>query len=131
MRDTVYIVTPAPVESDRIKAALSAETVDVRKFGSAEDLIEALGAGVCGCVVAPADLPGMGVRGLIGEIRRRQFCLAVVVIGRDDDLRVAVDLVRSGAAEFVEHPFNVGRLRTAVHHAIAAARVASAHSHCS
>ena len=126
--DTVYIVAPAPGESGRIVEALSAETIDIRTFESPEELIAALGAKGCGCVVAPVDLPGMGVRRLIDEIRHRQFCLAVVVLGREDDLRAAVDLVRAGAAEFVEHPMTAGRLRSAVRRAIAAARLADAHS---
>ena len=130
MRDTVYIVTPTPAESDRIIKALPAEPLDVQTFGSAAELVAAFGSGARGCVVAPVDLPPMGVRGLIDEIRRRQLCLTVVVIGREgDDLRVAVDLVRAGAAEFVEHPFSAGRLRTAVRHAIAAARRARAYCH--
>jgi len=126
--DTVYIVVPAPEESGRIREALSAEGYDLRTFSGAEELVAALGARACGCVVAPVDLPGMGVRRLIEELRRHQFCLAVVVLGREDDLRVAVDLVRAGAAEFVEHPPSPRRLRTAVRRALAAAHVASAHS---
>jgi FixJ family two-component response regulator len=128
LRDIVYIVTPLPEESGRIAEALSGEQLDARTFDSAEALIAQLGAGACGCVVVPVDLPGMGVRSLIDEIRRRQLCLTIVVLGREDDLRIAVDLVRAGAAEFVEHPLNTRRLRAAVHRAIASARVA--HAHC-
>ena len=127
MRDTVYIVAPAPGETNKIREALSSATFDVRSVDGAEELIAALGAGACGCVVAPVDLPGMGVRGLIDEIRHRKLCLAVVVIGREDDLRVAVDIIRAGAAEFVEHPFSAARLRSAVRRAMVAARVAQAH----
>ncbi|HXX86477.1 MAG TPA: response regulator, partial [Casimicrobiaceae bacterium] len=113
MGDAAYIVSPAPGESGKIADALAGENLEVRTFDCAEKLIAALGGKPCGCVVAPADIPGIGVRGLIEEVRRRQLCLAVVVIGREDDLRVAVDLVRAGAAEFVEHPFSAGRLRVA------------------
>ena len=128
LRDTLYIVAPLPGESSRIAEALSADPLELRACDNAEELLAQLGTGACGCVVAPADLPGMGIRSLIEEIRRRQLCLTVVVLGREDDLRVAVDLVRAGAAEFVEHPLNVRHLRAAVRRAIAAARVA--HAHC-
>jgi len=128
MRDIVYVVAPLPDERGRIAEALSADQIDVRTFDSAEELTAQLGSRTCGCVVAPVDLPGVGVRSLIEEIRHRQLCLTVVVLGREDDLRLAVDLVRAGAAEFVEHPFNVRRLRAAVRRAIASARVAHAHS---
>jgi len=128
LRDIVYIVAPLPGESGRIAEALSGEQLDLRTFDTAEALIAQLGTDACGCVVAPVDLPGMGVRSLIEEVRRRQLCLTVVVLGRGDDLRAAVDVVRAGAAEFVEHPLKTRRLRTAVHRAIASARVA--HAHC-
>jgi DNA-binding NtrC family response regulator len=65
---------------------------------------------------------------MIEEIRRRELGLAVVVLARDDDLRAAIDSVRSGATEFVEHPPSPGRLRAAVRRALAAARLAKANS---
>ena len=128
MGDTVYIVEPAPEERARIAEVLSGESIDLRPFASAEQLIEALVPTACGCVLVPADLPGTGAYGLIAEIRRRQLGVAVVVIGRENDLRAAVDLVRAGATDFVEHPASTYRIRSAVRRAIAAARVAGAHA---
>jgi FixJ family two-component response regulator len=120
LRKSVYIVAPVPEESGWIRDALSIEGLDVRVFDGAEGLMAALTADASGCVVVPVDLPGIGVRRLIEEIRRRGLCLAVVVLGREDDLRVAVDLVRAGASEFVEHPPSARRLLSAVRRAIAA-----------
>jgi len=128
LRDCVYIVAPVPEESARTREALSAEGLDVRVFESAEALISTLAPDARGCVVVPADLPAPGARPLIEEIRYRAPALAVVVLGREDDLRVAIDLVRAGATEFVEPPLNARRLRAAVRRALAAARAASAHS---
>ena len=128
LRDSVYIVAPAPEEGGRIREALSVEGLDVRVFDGAERLLAALTADVSGCVVVPVDLPGLGVRQLIEEIRCRGLRLAVVVIGREDDLRVAVDLVRAGASEFVEHPSSARSLRLAVRRALAAARGKSSSS---
>ena len=107
MVDILYVVEPAPEERARIAEALSGENADIQTFASAEQLIEALAAPVCGCVLVPVDLPGIGASGLIAEIRRRQLGLAVVVIGREDDLRVAVNMVRAGATDFIEHPASI------------------------
>ena len=128
MVDTVYLVEPAPEERARIAEALSGESVELQTFAGAEQLIEALDPPVCGCVLVPVDLPGIGAYGLIAEIRRRQLGLAVVVIGREDDFRVAVNMVRAGATDFIEHPASPYRLRSAVRRALAAARVAGAHA---
>lgn len=126
MGDTVYIVAPALEESNQILDALSSTDFQLRTFDTAEALLAELAA-TCGCVLVPADLPGMGVRGLIEEIRRQQLDIAVVVIGRDRDLSTAVDLVRAGAVDFLEHPMNVRRLRSVVRRVISAARAAAGH----
>lgn len=125
MSDTVYIVAPTPAEGSRICAALSPEGLDLRTFDSAEALLAVLNVCSCGCVVAPVDLPGVGLRGLIAALRSRQSCFPVVVLGREDDLRVAVDVIRAGAREFVEHPPTARRLQSAVRRAVAEARAAS------
>ena len=68
----------------------------------------------------PLDLPGMGLRALMDEIKRRHLPLAVVVPGRDSEFAIAVELVRYGAFDFLEHPFSDHRLRMVVRLAIGA-----------
>ena len=46
----------------------------------------------------------MGTRALIERIRARSLPLRVVVLGHDADVATAVELVRAGAAEYVEPP---------------------------
>jgi FixJ family two-component response regulator len=101
--------------------------VDVVTFDCPAQLLQSIDTETCGCIVAPVDLPDRGLRWMIAEVRRRQACFAVVAIGRDDDLRVAVEAARAGVTEFVEPPVSPQRLRSAVRRAIAAARVAQAH----
>jgi FixJ family two-component response regulator len=43
-----------------------------------------------------------------------------VVIGRDAEFAIAVELVRSGAFDFLEHPFSDRRLRSVIRRAIGA-----------
>jgi FixJ family two-component response regulator len=75
-------------------------------------------ATVSGCVLAPLDLPGIGLRALMDEISRRRLPLAVVVIGRDSEFAIAIELVRFGAFDFLEHPFSDRRLRSVIRRAI-------------
>jgi two-component system, LuxR family, response regulator TtrR len=129
LRTIVYIVAPAAIERHHFSQAIAGGDIDVFDFESAAELLRALDNSACGCIVAPVDLPDVGLRSLIGEIRRRHACFTVVAIGRDDDMRVAVKAAQAGAAEFVEPPISPQRLRSAVRRAIAAARVAHVHSH--
>ena len=120
MRETVHIIDPALEECARLAAALADDAVCVQTWDSSEQFFEGSGAAASGCVLAPADLPGAGVRGLIDEIRQRRLALAVVVIGRTHDLDTAVALVRAGAADFLESPLSDRRLRSAVRRVIGA-----------
>jgi two-component system response regulator FixJ len=118
MRESVYIVIPESAERKRIVVTLASEPVTVEVYDCAEQFLTQVAAMASGCVLAPSDLPGMGVRALIIEIHRRQLPLAIVVIGHDAELVTAVELVRVGAADFLEHPFSNHQLRSVVRRAV-------------
>jgi FixJ family two-component response regulator len=118
--ETVYIVDPFPDESRRMVDALADEPVVVKSYDCAAQFLDQVAATASGCVLAPVDLPGMGLRALIQEIKRRQLALAVVVIGRDSEFAIAVELARSGAFDFLEHPFSDRRLQSVIRRAIGA-----------
>jgi len=120
MTETLFIVNATPDERDRIVGALADEAVAIELYDSAAQFLDRIGPTASGCVLAPIDLPGIGLRALLGEISRRFLPLAVVVIGRDSELASAVELTRAGAFDFLEHPFSDHRLRSVVRHAIGA-----------
>jgi FixJ family two-component response regulator len=118
MVETVHIVVPLPNERRRIVDALAGEPIELQTYDDAEQFLDRVVAATSGCVLAPLDLPGIGLRAMMGEINRRRLPLAVVVIGRDSAFTIAVELVRYGAFDFLEHPFSDHRLRTVVRRAI-------------
>ena len=118
MAETIFIVYPLPDERRRIADALANEPVVVECYDSAEQFLDQVAATASGCVLAPLDLPGIGLRALMDEIRHRRLPLAVVVIGRDSELAIAIELVRAGAFDFLEHPFSDRRLRSVIRNAI-------------
>ena len=120
MAETIYIVDPVLPERRRITEALAGEPVLVRDYDNAEQFLHEVGAAASGCIIAPVDLPGMGLRALMGEIKSRSLALAVVVLGRDFEFAAAVELVRFGAFDFLEHPFSDRTLRSVVRRAIGA-----------
>ena len=120
MDETLYIVDPSADERGRIVSALADEPVAVETHEGAAQFLAQVSATASGCVIAPIDLPEPGLRVLIDEIRRLHLPLAVVVIGRDSELDRAVELVRAGAFDFLEHPFSDRRLRSVVRRAIGA-----------
>jgi FixJ family two-component response regulator len=120
MAETIYIVDPLLDERRRIVDALAGEPVVVKSYDDAAQFLDQVAATASGCVLVPLDLPGMGLRALMDEIKRRHLPLAVVVLGRDSEFAIAVELVRYGAFDFLEHPFSDRRLRMVVRLAIGA-----------
>jgi FixJ family two-component response regulator len=120
MAETIYIVDPLPDERRRIVDALAGEPVVVMSCDDAVQFLDQVATTASGCVLVPLDLPGMGLRALMDEIKRRRLPLAVVVLGRDSEFAIAVELVRYGAFDFLEHPFSDRRLRLVVRRAIGA-----------
>jgi FixJ family two-component response regulator len=121
MAETIYIVDALPDECRRIIDALADEPVVVKSYDDADQFLDQVAATASGCVLVPLDLAGIGLRALMDEINRRQLPLAVVVIGRDSELAIAVELARSGAFDFLECPFSDRRLLSVVRRAIGTA----------
>jgi FixJ family two-component response regulator len=120
MAETIYIVDPVLHERRRIADALANESVVLKSYDDAEQFLHEVDAIASGCVLVPIDLPGMGLRTLIHEIKRQNLALAVVILGRDSEFAAAVELIRSGAFDFIEHPFSDHTLRLVVRRAIGA-----------
>jgi|ERR1700750_2504235 FixJ family two-component response regulator len=120
MAETIYIVDPLPDERRRIGDALAGEPVIVKSYDDAAQFLDQVPETASGCVLVPLDLPGIGLRALMEEITRRDLPLAVVVLGRDSEFESAVELVRFGAFDFLEHPFSDRRLQSVVRRAIGA-----------
>ena len=116
---TIYIIHPSSEKRRDLAAMVANGADDVRTLESAEEFLQTVASNACGCVVASSDLDGMGMRALLAAIRERHLRLPVIVLGHGADLAMAVDLVRAGAAEFLEPPVSDRRLRSVVRQAIA------------
>jgi FixJ family two-component response regulator len=113
----VFIVDPTNEVCRGIADAVADSDADIRPVASAEDLLHDAVSDARGCVIAPSDLAGMGIRAMIVALRMRYPRLAVIVLGHDD-LPKAVELMRAGATEYLEAPISPRLLRTAVRQAI-------------
>jgi len=120
MAETIYIIDLLPEEHRRMVDALASEPVVVKSYVDAVQFLDQVATTASGCVLAPLDLPGMGLRALMDEIKRRNLALAVVVLGHDSEFAIALELVRHGAFDFLEHPFSDHHLRSVVRRAIGA-----------
>lgn len=115
---TVFIVDAEEAERIRIASVLQRTAPDIRAFANAEQFFEQLQPSSSGCVLVAADLPGLGARALLAEIRRRKLSIAVVAIDRKHDVATAVELMRAGAFDVIAYPLTARRLREIVRTAL-------------
>jgi FixJ family two-component response regulator len=111
---TVYVIDPDPTEQRRISSVLASDAENVLPFASAETFLGSRPLRTPAVLVTAVVLPGMGIVDLIAELGRAGIALPVIAIGADVDVPVAVEIMRAGAADFIERPFSARRLKNAV-----------------
>jgi FixJ family two-component response regulator len=115
---TIFVVDPSDGVRQCLADAAADKDAEVEAFSSAEDFLLNVAANARGCVIAPSDLAGMGIRELIAAVRARHLLLPVIVLGHNDNLPIAVELMRAGATDYLEPPISNRRLRAVVRRAI-------------
>jgi RNA polymerase sigma factor (sigma-70 family) len=119
---TVFVIDDEEAVRDSMRMMLERAGYDVRAFASAEEFLEAYDPSATGCVVCDVRLGGQSGLDLQRELNRRRCALPVILITGHGDVEMAVAAVKRGAVDFIEKPFDDGRLYTSVAQALAAGR---------
>lgn len=96
-----------------------------RTYDSALAFLNALPSVRSGCVVTDVKMPEMSGVELLRHMRQENLRLPVIIITGHADVPMAVEAMKSGAADFLEKPFDDEVLLTAVRSALSAAEGAS------
>jgi FixJ family two-component response regulator len=112
----VYVIASDASERLWIVDALAGHARRVMTFERGGDYLATEAVDEPACIVVALGIADMPVPQFVAAARRR---LPVVVVGRVDDLSVAVDMIRAGATDFLEQPSDPRRLRAAVRAAVA------------
>jgi FixJ family two-component response regulator len=106
---------------------LEVEGFEVRDFGSAEAALAALlvESGPA-AVLSDVRMPGITGVDLVRRLHAERPHLPVVLITGHGDVALAVAAMREGAVDFIEKPFEVGRVVHALREAIDQGRVKAA-----
>ncbi|MDM0109010.1 hypothetical protein QTH97_28985 [Variovorax sp. J22R24] len=108
---SVYLIEPDPDEKARLAAVLAGFTHAVVALDGARAFFAVRPVEEYACVLAALELPDMDILDFVASAGR---ILPVIVLGRTDELCVAVDIMRAGAVDFLERPSDARRLRAAV-----------------
>jgi len=109
---TVYVVDPDETVHDALATLLGDGDRRVSCYLSAENFLDSSGVSECqcGCVLAEANLPGMGSLAFLRLLRHQGIELPIVVLASTSNRDIADQALRAGAAEVIEKPLVGDRL---------------------
>jgi FixJ family two-component response regulator len=125
MTDTIHIalVDDDAAVLDSLQLYFARHQATTTCFASAEALVAALDGGAQpDCIVSDIRMPGMSGIDLLHRLKARHCALPLILITALADIEMAVSAIKMGASDFIEKPFDEGRLLTSIHSAVALRR---------
>jgi FixJ family two-component response regulator len=103
---TVYVVDDDPDMLDSLCWLMKTVGLRVQTFASAAEFLRDYSPGGPGCLVCDVRMPGMSGIHLFEELVTRGETMPVIFITAFADVPMVIQVMKSGAVEFVEKPFN-------------------------
>lgn len=103
----VYIVEDDPAVRQSLRWMLQGESMEVRTFGAAEEVIGKIDAKRIGCLVLDLRLPTMTGLDLYQRLLADGCRLPFIVVTGDGDVPDAVSAIRQGAIDFLLKPLRM------------------------
>ena len=125
MPDSIHIglVDDDPAVLDSLQLYFARHGVSTSCFASAEALLASLDGGAQpDCIVSDIRMPGMSGLDLLRSLKERRSIAPLILITGLSDIEIAVSSIKNGAFDFIEKPFNEGRLLDSVRQAVALRR---------
>jgi two-component system response regulator FixJ len=111
---TVYVIDDDLAMRDSLDFLLTSAGFSVRLFETATDFRSALSALQPGCVVSDIRMPGLSGMDLLRETLASNPRHPVILMTGHGDIPLAVEAIKLGAVDFLEKPFEDGRLIDAI-----------------
>ena len=115
--DIVYVIDPDKAVHDALTILLSAAGTRVLCYTNAEAFLDSssVHSAMRGCVLAEANLPGMGSLALLRRLRAQGIDLPVVILTSTLNRDIADQVLKAGAVEVIEKPLVHGQLLKRLH----------------
>ncbi|WCK66904.1 CheR family methyltransferase [Agrobacterium tumefaciens] len=110
---------------DNLRALFEGEGWSVATYVSAEEYLANYKPDRSGCLLVDAYLPGMVGMELLRLLKERHHRFPVIVITGRSDVRMAINSMRYGAADFIEKPFSYQEIYRSVQSALERSRDAN------
>ncbi len=122
----VYVIDDDTEMVETMSRVLSASGFDVLSFGSSEEFLAGYAPGGEACLLIDAYLPGISGIDLLHDLRERGDPVPAILITGSSDIKVAVEVMKSGASDFLEKPVSRKALVKSIETSLSESRDASA-----
>ena len=106
----VYLVDDDEAIRDALGWLLQSRGLACTAFASAEDFLDAWTPGLAGCLLLDIRMNGMSGLQLFDRLLERNCTLPVIFLTGHGDVPMAVSVIKRGAFDFAEKPFNDNEL---------------------
>ena len=125
MSKTILIVDDEPLNLDLLEQELSDLGYGVDKAGGGRAALEKLSLKAADLVLLDYQMPGMNGIEALGEIKKKDPALPVIIITAYGTIERAVEAIKNGADDFITKPFDPDHLAMVVKKALERARLKS------
>ncbi len=117
-QDVIYVIDPDEAVHDALTVLLSATGTRVMCYSNAEAFLDSgfAHSSIRGCVLAEANLSGMGSLALLRRLRAQGVDLPVVILTSTSNRDIADQALKAGAVEVIEKPLVHGQLLNRLQH---------------
>lgn len=119
---TIFIVDDDPAVRDALGLLLGVRGYRTAMFASGEAFLQAWQAAWRGCLLIDIRMSGMDGLELQQELLRRGCALPMIIMSGHGDVSMARAAFRANAIDFLEKPFDDGKLIAAIDEALELAR---------
>jgi two-component system, LuxR family, response regulator FixJ len=121
----VYVIDDDEAMRDSLHFLLDSSGFDVVLFEDAQGFLDALPKLAVGCIVSDVRMPGVDGIELLKRMKALHSPYPVIIMTGHGDVPLAVEAMKLGAVDFLEKPFEDGRLITMIETAIRQAEPAA------
>ncbi|MDQ0391073.1 response regulator [Labrys monachus] len=116
----VHVIDDDDAVRDSLAFLLGTAGFEVKTYESGQGFLDLREEALEGCVVTDVRMPGLSGFELAVRLRARGSRLPLIVITGEADMPLAIEAMKAGAVDFLEKPFDDGRMIRAIENAISA-----------
>ncbi len=114
----VHVIDDDDAARQSLEFLIKSAKLPVQAHNSAVEFLDALPTLNPGCIITDVRMPGLSGIDLLKRLKTMGKIIPVIVITGHGDVRLAVEAMKSGAADFLEKPFDDNILLEAVRSAL-------------